>query len=623
MNVLFEEGSDLRLGRVITTNPSTLLISLLSGKQVKIKSDKVILKLADTVNAAWLEAVQDQADHIDLEFLWEVAPDQEFSFEALAKEYSGEAASLFDQAAIYIALRQAPIYFHRKAVGLFRKSPPDILAAAKLGLEKKKQKEEEIQSYVHQLQQKNLPQSMRPHIPDFLYGKPNKADPHLMALQLLSKQTGSSIEKVLSDCGGIESVYHFHLGRFLYEHPHWSENAGMKGSLLDLPKLPKARVSAFSLDDSATTEIDDAFSVIKTETGYQLGVHISAPALRLSPESSIDELARQRCSTAYFPGQKFMMLPESVIDCSTLKEGNPVPVVSLYALVGHDFVVQSTHSQVEEILIHRNWRHESFEVLNTNALTEDEIKQKLEHIGQEWVILWQIAQKLLEARNVPEIKRQEFVFDVDWTKPSGWAPGEVSICSRFRGSPLDMVVSELMIFANQTWATMLKEAGQPALYRTKKSGGKTRTSVQAEEHIGLGVECYAWLTSPLRRYVDLCNQWQLISVLLQQKQNCFNEARLEDIAIQFEATYQQYAESQKKMEKWWCLVWLYQTNTDIIRAEVMKNKRVRLQTLPLSIKVSTLSEHIALGEIISLKVKYIDLWDLTLSLQMVKSLVSD
>ena len=31
-------------------------------------------------------------------------------------------------------------------------------------------------------------------------------------------------------------------------------------------------------------------------------------------------------------------------------------------------------------------------------------------------------------------------------------------------------------------------------------------------HEGLGVAQYAWSTSPLRRYVDLVNQWQILAV---------------------------------------------------------------------------------------------------------------
>ena len=34
---------------------------------------------------------------------------------------------------------------------------------------------------------------------------------------------------------------------------------------------------------------------------------------------------------------------------------------------------------------------------------------------------------------------------------------------------------------------------------------------RALPHAGIGVPAYAWSTSPLRRYVDLVNQWQTVS----------------------------------------------------------------------------------------------------------------
>jgi exoribonuclease-2 len=34
---------------------------------------------------------------------------------------------------------------------------------------------------------------------------------------------------------------------------------------------------------------------------------------------------------------------------------------------------------------------------------------------------------------------------------------------------------------------------------------------RALPHAGLGVKSYAWSTSPLRRYTDLVNQWQIIA----------------------------------------------------------------------------------------------------------------
>ncbi|MET0349765.1 MAG: RNB domain-containing ribonuclease [Rhizobacter sp.] len=54
-------------------------------------------------------------------------------------------------------------------------------------------------------------------------------------------------------------------------------------------------MQAFSIDDSQTTEIDDALSVRGLGTGtVVVGIHIAAPGLALTPGSAIDQVARAR-----------------------------------------------------------------------------------------------------------------------------------------------------------------------------------------------------------------------------------------------------------------------------------------------------------------------------------------
>ena len=66
--------------------------------------------------------------------------------------------------------------------------------------------------------------------------------------------------------------------------------------------------------------------------------------------------------------------------------------------------------------------------------------------------------------------------------------------------------------ARKLWGGLLAEKGVPAIYRAQ-SGGKVRMTTSPQPHDGLGVAQYAWSSSPLRRYVDLLNQWQLIACL--------------------------------------------------------------------------------------------------------------
>ncbi len=92
--------------------------------------------------------------------------------------------------------------------------------------------------------------------------------------------------------------------------------------------LPLAGVQAFSIDDSETTEIDDAFS-LQTVDGpggvlTRIGIHIAAPATAILRGDALDAVARNRMSTVYAPGLKYTMLPTAWIDAFTLAEGATV-----------------------------------------------------------------------------------------------------------------------------------------------------------------------------------------------------------------------------------------------------------------------------------------------------------
>jgi len=162
----------------------------------------------------------------------------------------------------------------------------------------------------------------------------------------------------------------------------------------------------------------------------------------------------------------------------------------------------------------------------------------------------------------------------------------VTIEERPRGSPLDLLVAELMIVANRTWGAALRDAGIPGMYRAQTSGQARMTSAAAP-HEGLGVDCYAWATSPLRRYADLVNQWQLIALLKQEKPPFApKSAELLAALRDFELTYASYAEFQRQMEHYWCLRWLLQEGVSEISAEVIKENVVRCEDLPLILKAA-------------------------------------
>ena len=96
-------------------------------------------------------------------------------------------------------------------------------------------------------------------------------------------------------------------------------------------------------------------------------------------------------------------------------------------------------------------------------------------------------------------------------------PDIVRLCgARAVIAPVDNVAWLPPGLRNQL-AGWLAELGVPGIYRSQASlapGVKVRMGTRAAPHAGIGVKCYAWSTSPLRRYTDLVNQWQLVALSL-------------------------------------------------------------------------------------------------------------
>ena len=216
---------------------------------------------------------------------------------------------------------------------------------------------------------------------------------------------------------------------------------------------------------------------------------------------------------------------------------------------------------------------------------------------------------MLEAGRCSANQNQaDYNFVVDWQATTPQGPGRIEIGERRRGSPLDKLVAELMIFANSTWGRELANAGIAALYRAQ-SAGKVRMTTVAAPHEGLGVDCYAWSSSPLRRYVDLLNQWQLIAWLRDETPpfTAKSEAMLAALR-DFELTYAAYAEFQRGMERYWCLRWLLQEDLRKPEARVMRESLVRLEHLPLVLRIPSMPA-LERGVRIRIEIEKIDLFD--------------
>jgi exoribonuclease-2 len=580
MYLLYEEEGEFKVGTVLGQTPASFQVENPHGRRSKIKAANVLLSFERPGAAELLAAAQSYAASLDTDFLWQCSGGGEFGFQELAREYVGREPGPAEAAGVLLKLQSAPIYFHRRGRGRYQAAPAETLKLALASAEKKQRVLARIADWTAQLARFECPPEIERLKNELLYA-PDRNKPETKAFELACAKTGLSGAQLLERCGKLADTHAYHLNRFLYEFfPHGTAFPPHEPPSLRVD-LPLAETQAFSLDDADTTEIDDAFSLKRVSADeWRVGIHIAAPGLAFAPGSALDAIARGRLSTAYMPGQKFTMLPEDAIAACSLDAGTERAAVSLYVNVSAgDFTLRGRHSRLERVRTAANLRHGEIEPLN--AAFEQGRDAGLPH-EDELRTLWRLAEALETRRGKPSVNQSalDHVFRVEG--------GKVRIEPRRRGAPLDKLVAELMILANTAWGELLAERDVAALYRVQSSG-KVRMSVHPEAHEGLGVACYAWSSSPLRRYVDLVNQWQLIAALGGRKPPFARTSEALLTALRaFEVTYARYDEHQRAMENYWCLRWLLQEGVAEADAVVLRENLVRLEGLPLTARVPSL-----------------------------------
>ena len=576
MNIFYEESGQFKVASIVQKNDATYQVDTQHGKRTKVKANNVFAEF-DGDMAAFLENAQAQAADIDTDLLWEVCGEEEFSAEAIAEEYYGHAPTKTELAATLIALYAAPMYFYKKAKGVFKAAPEETLKQALAAIERKKQQDAQIDAWAEALKRGEMPSEIAADLKTILHA-PDKQSLTYKAFTKAADELKISAYELAKKTGGITSIPQYLQDGF--EIKYFPKGTGFPDlPLPEMPDLPKADVTAFSIDDESTTEVDDALSLTDLGNGMKrVGIHIAAPSLAIKQGDKMEKNIMERLSTVYFPGGKITMLPENWIAAFSLDAGAYRPSISIYFDVDSEFNVGAPTCKIEAVNIAENLRIQTIEP-HFNAETGlDEAGEMMFAHHQDLIWFYQFAIALQKARGKYEPDRApQYDYSIELDEE-----GNVSVVRRERGSPIDTLVSEMMILANSTWAQMLDENELPGLFRVQPAG-KVRMSTKSEPHIGMGVQHYGWFTSPLRRAADYINQKQLISLIDDSAEPLYQNSDAELFAAlrDFDAAYTAYADFQRQMEAYWSLVYLQQQGISELTATILKEDLVRIEGLPL------------------------------------------
>ena len=591
--IAYRKRREPALGVVLCVHPDKITVLSEDGKHYAVELKKIVLLTGITVPETltesekklemrrWRRELEQKKDSVDLETLWQcVVEEQEtVSFEEILELYSGmEQVSAEQRFLLFWAVDKNTVYLARGEDGYLVRSQEDVsktLHAIELR-EEKEQKAQAAATWVRSVLSGEAPSAVDESHREFLemieryvidldgYGRAKEAKGFLYEAGL--KEIESAVEFLIKtgfwgkddDPESKKIAFHFRHSQRALE-----EVEAVLGVLGDFEGLTdRTDLEVFSVDSETTQDMDDAISFETHEDRITLGVHISNVAHVVSRGCFLDQGALERAETVYFPEGRVDMFPRELVSGKlSLTAGDLRPALSLFA----------TFNKEDFTLI--DYRFETTVIRVSKNLTYTEATE-IFHREQWGKSLAALADSLRSRR----VDKGAFIVQLPELKIRVAGQGGISVEKDYMDSPAHNVVSECMILMNRLSGDFFSRNEIPALFRsqTQEIDPEAReldpedvlfpvkvikhlkpsfVASTPETHKSLGVACYVQMTSPIRRYMDLVMQRQLISWLEEQK-ICYSESELEDTNTRVSLATREIKNAQRSRHRYWLIRYL-------------------------------------------------------------------
>ena len=348
-------------------------------------------------------------------------------------------------------------------------------------------------------------------------------------------------------------------------------------------------MTILTVDNPETMDRDDALSLRVLKAGYEVGVHIPLLEHVVLRESAWDRWARDMAVSIYMPHMVIPMLPHEVATKhASLDAGKVRPVLSFYFFTDNKSAPKFQRVCCEEIKIQRNANYQQIaQWLAASQLAEKmagkwkvkdttKVKEAELHTA---VQVWINGAQDLESKRMQAGGRK---FDREQIDVMLDKDGVVQLRKYSQDSVEHKMISEWMIAANHAAAHFCAQHGLPCIYRVQESGGakeneegsegvstfaRPQSSLEMAPHRDLGIDGYAQITSPFRRYSDLLVQRQIVA-FLQKGAPVYAPEELLTRATALEETVRRIHKTEGKAEFYYKCVYLNQHRGETFNAEI-------------------------------------------------------
>ena len=591
--IAYRKRREPALGVVLSAHPDKLSILSEDGKRYSVEPKKVVLLTGITVPETltdserklemrkWRRELEEKKDSVDLETLWQCVVEERetVSFEEILELYSGaEQVSAEQRFLVFWAVDKNTVYLARGEDGYLVRSRDDVSMTLRT-IELKEERERRAQaaaSWVRSVLSGEAPSAVDESHGEFLelieryvidlddYGRAKEAKSFLHEASI--KEVESAAEFLIKtgfwekddDPESKKIAFHFkHSQRALEEVEAVLSVRGDFEGLTDRTDL-----EVFSVDSETTQDIDDAISFEVHEDRVTLGVHISNVAHFIGRGSFLDQGALERAETVYFPEGRVDMFPRELVSRKlSLTAGDPRPALSLFATFNkEDFTLIDYRFEATVIRVSKNLTYaEATEIFDQTQW------------GNSLVAL-------TDSLRSTRVEKGAFIVQLPELKIGVRDRDGISISKDYMDSPAHKVVSECMILMNRLSGDFFGKNAIPALFRSQsrdiepeareldpedvlfpvkviKHLKPSFVTSTPEIHKSLGVACYVQMTSPIRRYLDLVMQRQLIS-WLEEQNICYSESELEDTNTRVSLATREIKNAQRGRHRYWLIRYL-------------------------------------------------------------------